>query len=243
MIQLAKTQECGPPSIDDAWCMPRLDPTALLVNEAHHRIKNSLQLVAAMLQLQARRHFDVPVLHEALIQASHRVHAIAQLHDRLYRGAGGELDAGAYLHDLCADLSRSLGLSASHSVVVEAPPMPLQADRILSLGMIVTELVTNAVKHGMAPSGSCDVRVVLAPGHGNTLRLVVADSGPGIPDSASRGSTGGLGLHLVRHLTRTIGGRLEIDGTPPGARFTVRFALESGTRPGRDTARSSDPCA
>jgi two-component sensor histidine kinase len=243
MIRLANTQECRPPAIDDARCMSRLDPAALLVNEAHHRIKNSLQLVAAMLQLQARRNFDVPVLHETLIQASHRVHAIAQLHDRLHRGTGGEMDAGVYLQDLCANLSRSLGLFASHAVVVEAPHVPLQADRMLSLGMIVTELVTNAVKHGIAPSGSCDVRVVLTTGHGNTLRLLVADTGPGIPDSTLRGSADGLGLHLVRHLTRTIGGRLEIDGTPPGARFTVSFALGSGTGHGRDAARSSDPCA
>jgi two-component sensor histidine kinase len=88
-----------------------------------------------------------------------------------------------------------------------------------------------------------DVRVLVTPGHGNTLRLLVADTGPGFPDSALRGSAGGLGLHLVRHLTRTIDGRLEIDGTPPGARFTVSFALESGTGPGRGAARSSDSCA
>ncbi|WP_431266867.1 sensor histidine kinase [Dankookia sp. P2] len=243
MIQLANTQEWTAPPRDDAQYVARLDPAELLVNEAHHRIKNSLQLVAAMLHLQARRHLDVPVLHDGLIQASRRVRAVAQVHERLHRHAGGELEAGAYLRDLCANLSRSLGLPTSRAVVVEASHVPLQPDRILGLGLIVTELVTNAVKHGITPYGTGEVRVVLAPGPDNTLRLLVADTGPGLPDSVLRGTAGGLGIHLVHHLIRSLGGRLEIDGTPPGARFTVRLALESGTGDGRDTARSGEPCA
>lgn len=243
MIHLADGPACSSPVIDDARYMPRLDPATVLFNETHHRIKNNLQLVAAMLHLQARRNLDVPVLHDALTQASHRVRAAAQLHDRLHRSAGGELHVDTYLHDLCANLSCTLGLSAAYAVVVEAPHMLLQADRILCVGLIVTELVTNAVKHGVAPSGSRDVRVVLAPAHGNTLRLLVADSGPGFPDSAVRASVSGLGLHLVRHLTRSIGGRLEIDGTPPGARFAVTFAPEPEAGPARNPSRSSDPCA
>ncbi|MDO9711904.1 sensor histidine kinase [Paracraurococcus lichenis] len=243
MIQLANTQEWTAPPPEDAPYVPRLDPAELLVNEAHHRIKNSLQLVAAMLHLQARRHLDVPVLHDGLIQASRRVRAVAQVHERLHRHDGGELEAGAYLHDLCANLSRSLGLPTSRAVVVEASHVPLQPNRILGLGLIVTELVTNAVKHGITPYGMGEVRVVLAPGPDNTLRLLVADTGPGLPDSVLRGSAGGLGIRLVHHLTRTLGGRLEIDGTPPGARFTVRLAMESGNGDGRDTARNGEQCA
>jgi two-component sensor histidine kinase len=239
MIRKMNKQGCTPPPLEGERLIPRIDPNKLLVQEANHRIKNSLQLVAAMLHLQARRHLDMPVLHDTLIGACHRVRAVAQLHDRLHRDAGDELDAGAYLHDLCETLARSFGLSTSHSIVVEAPYVPLRADQILSLGLIVIELVTNAVKHDLAPASICEIRVVLAPAQHNTLRLLVADTGPGIPDTVLSGATAGTGMRLVRQLARTLGGHLEIDGTPPGSRFTVRFAVEPGTGHRRNTARSS----
>ena len=201
----------------------QFDPSSVLIHEAHHRIKNNLQLIAAMLQLQAQRSCSAPNVYGILAQASHRVRAVAQLHERLQHGVGGKVDAGEYLRDLCANLSCSLGLSGSQAVVVEAALMPLQSDCLLRLGMIVTELVTNAAKYGATPLGSCDIRVVLTPGCHNTVRLLVSDTGPGISDLAMLRSTNSLGLELVHHLTDAIGGQLEIDGAPPGARFTIRF--------------------
>ena len=221
---------------------PQIDPSELLMQEANHRIKNSLHLVATMLHLQARRHPDLPAVHNALIGASHRVRAVAQLHDCLHRDAGGDLDAGAYLHDLCETLARSLGLSASHSVVVEALDVSLRADQILSLGLIVTELVTNAVKHDLAPPGMCKVNVRLMSARHNTLLLLVADTGPGIPDSVLNGSTTGSGMRLVRQLAGSLRGRLEIDGTPPGSRFTVRFPMGPTGEPELNLVKSGTSC-
>jgi two-component sensor histidine kinase len=215
----------------------------VLINEAHHRIKNNLQLIAAMLYMQARRNSGVPDVYSTLMQAGHRVRAVAQLHDRLQHDAGCDVDAGEYLHDLCANLSRSLGLSTSRAVVVKSPLVLLQADCMLRLGMIVTELVTNAAKHGITPSGTCHIRVVLTPTHHDTFRLLVSDTGPGIPDIASCGTHGSLGLVLVRHLTDAIGGRFEIDGTPPGARFIIRFPQGGKARRKGDAEGSSDPWA
>lgn len=243
MMQVRSRHDWTAPRFDDAPRAPRLDTADLLVNEAHHRVKNSLQLIAAILHLQARRHPAPTALRDGLLQASQRVRAVAQVHERLQRGAVAELDAGAYLRDLGAELSCSLGLPASRGVAVEALQVPLRPDRLLALGLIATELVTNAVKHGLAGQGGVEVRVVLAPGPDGTLRLLVADSGPGLPEGVLRGSAGGLGIDLVRHLARVLGGWMEIDGTPPGARVTVRFARDAAARPGRDGAGSGSPCA
>ena len=209
--------------------LPNIDCADLLAHEANHRIKNSLQLVAAMLHLQAQQSRDLPILREALIQASHRVRTVAQLHGRLHRSIGGEQNAGEYLHDICSSLSHSLGMSTPTSVVVEAPYVLVQPDRLLRIGLIVTELITNAMKYGTPPLGTCEIKVVLTTMPDGTLSLHVSDNGPGIPDSILRRSTNGLGLYLVHQLTRTIGGRLEIDNAPPGARFTIRFAADSSS--------------
>jgi len=115
----------------------------LLVQEVHHRVKNSLQLVTALLTTQARGS-DVPAMREQLLEAARRVATIGAVHERLYRdGSGEEVDAAAYLAGLVEDLRRSMSdAAAGRTVALDAPPLRLPADRLTPLGLIATELVT-----------------------------------------------------------------------------------------------------
>lgn len=202
----------------------------LLLCEADHRIKNSLQLVAAVLQLQAKRSSEFQSPQEALMQASRRVRAIAQVHDRLQESASGDVAFADYLRHLCADLSHSLAGPEAELVMVEAEEVALPAARAMAVGLIVNELVTNALKHGRRNDGTGQVRVVASVDPDDILRLVVADDGPGLPNGFDPGSCSGLGMRLVSDLLRRLAGHLDVDGAPPGTRFTLRLPMQAVRR-------------
>lgn len=202
----------------------------LLLCEAHHRIKNSLQLVASVLELQARKSSKTQSLQEALMQASRRVRAIAQMHDRLQVSGSGDVALAPYLRQLCADLSNSLAGPDAGPVIVQTEEVTLPAARAMAVGLIVNELVTNALKHGWRDDGRGRIQVVASVGRSGTLRLVVADNGPGLPNDFEPGACSGLGMRLVCDLMRQLAGQLKVDGAPPGTRFTLRLPVQTGSR-------------
>jgi two-component sensor histidine kinase len=215
----------------------------LLLREAGYRIKNSLQLVASVLDLQARQNVGGPALREALAQASRRVRAVAQVHERLQHSSSG-VEISTYLRDLYADMSRSLALPVSRPIEMKVANLELPAERTVALGLIVTELVTNALKYGQRINGSGRVRVLLTtlPG-GTLLRLLVADDGPGLPDNPYRTFDSGFGMLLVHRLVHRLAGRLE-DGRPPGMRTTLHLAPMAAQRGAKEgiAIQGGAPC-
>ncbi len=169
----------------------------LLMLEVHHRVKNSLQLVQTMLQLQAR---DIPdgEERERLQDAAGRIMTIAAVHRRLHQqGAIDGTDAGSYLRGLMSDLSASIAPDAVlRPIEVEADPITLAADRITPLGLIATELVTNALKYGEGR--------VLVRAHANDegMLISVEDEGEGFPEDFVPSSGASLGMRLVCALAR-----------------------------------------
>jgi two-component sensor histidine kinase len=170
----------------------------LLMQEVHHRVKNSLQLVQTMLQLQAR---GIPDGDERnrLQDAASRIMTIAAVHRRLHQqGAIEGTDAASYLRGLMSDIGASLTPDAAlRPIEVEVDPFELAADRITPLGLIATELVTNALKYG---AGRVLVRAVVRDGG---ITMVVEDEGPGFPPDFDPGTRGSLGMRLVSALART----------------------------------------
>jgi two-component sensor histidine kinase len=188
-----------------------------LFEELNHRVKNNLALVMGVLQLQARD--ALPAVREELLKAVGRVHSIAQVHQALYMGARrGDVDFGAYLKDLCASLSLSLVADGRIALEVEAEAIDLPIDTVIPLGMIVNELVTNAVKHAYPPPGTGRVTVDFRR-DGDGLRLLVSDEGRGLPDVAADGG-GRLGMTLVNSLVGQIKGELAVRHHP-GATFEI----------------------
>ena len=166
----------------------------MLMREVHHRVKNSLQLVRTMLGLQARNASDET--REALDSAAARIMSIAAVHHRLYEGGSvEEADASTYLAGLIEDLRKMLvDVADGRTIHLDAQSVMLSADSLTPLGLIVSELVTNAFKHGHG-----DVTVMLRPTETH-LQVIVDDDGPGFPPASE--TKGGLGMRLVTALAK-----------------------------------------
>ena len=197
----------------------------MLLREIHHRIKNSLQLVSSTLRLQAHRAGNMEVrLH--LDEAERRVFAIAKVHDHLYRQPhlANRIEIAPYLTDLCGTLQTvTIGAGGRVALAVAADPAEVPTDQAVNLALIVTELVTNALKYAFPGGGPGTVTVtfrVEPDGHG---RLTVADDGQGLPPGFDFGQGGGLGMRLVQSLVHSLEGTVAFESSPAGTRFTARL--------------------
>lgn len=194
----------------------------MLTREISHRVKNSLQMVASLLRMQASVSRD-PEAKSAILDAVARVATIAQVHDRLWRQQDLQaVDMAGFLNDLCADLQQVA--PSCRIVIPEIPHIAIPTDRAIPLGLIVNELVTNAFKHG-CPAGGGEVHVRLeAPG--GTVRLEVSDRGHGLPEGFDpRGKAGSLGMRLISGFVRQLNGTLDVSSAKPGARFVIEMPL------------------
>jgi len=193
----------------------------LLMQEIHHRVRNSLQIVQSVLSLQSRTPGDPA---DMLLQAGRRVATIAAVHNRLYRdGAGLEVRLRDYLSGLVDDLHESLGVAAAgRALTLDAKTMDgitWPASDVAPLGIILAELVTNALKHG---TGDITVRFS-APADGPP-RLTVIDGGPGPPADFDPACSKGLGMRLVLGMLRSRRGALRTETLPDSRRaFVAEF--------------------
>jgi two-component sensor histidine kinase/PAS domain-containing protein len=190
-----------------------------LFDELNHRINNNLTLVSGILRMKARE-TDNDTVRDQLVAADNRVQSIAQVHKALYRGARKDaVDFGAYLQDLCAGVEEALVHDRRIEVRVETEPLSLPIDTAIPLGMVINELVTNAVKYAYPAPQQGQILVRLA-GVGNGLRLSVRDFGRGMPEHAEAPPGRGLGMKLVKSLVAQVGGELSMRG-PPGTSFEI----------------------
>jgi len=195
----------------------------MLLQELTHRVKNSLQIIAAMVRIEARSHKSGEGK-AALERVSHRIDALGQLYSKLSKADTVEaVDAASYLDDLCRDLIASVHKEDGMSIVlktdIESELLP--TDRAIPIGLIVNELVTNAVKYAFPGETRGTVLVTLKrlPGE---LRLTVADDGQGLDP---RRADSGLGGRLVEGFAQQLGGQVERESNSQGT--TVRLILPS----------------
>ena len=195
-----------------------------LLGEVNHRVANSLQLVSAMVRLQATALTD-PSAREALEDTQRRIQAIAQVHRRLYTSNDVEsVDMQEYLGALVDELAETWSTEAlPRALSLAAEPIRLPTDRAVSLGVIVTELVTNACKYAYPDSGG-EVRVALRRIDDDVFLLAVEDDGCGIPEDAVPRGTG-LGTKLIRAMAQSLQSIVEYDPTHTGVRATLRAAM------------------
>jgi two-component system, sensor histidine kinase PdtaS len=200
------------------------------IREIHHRVKNNLQTVAALLRLQARR-IDVPEGRQALEEAVRRVGSIALVHETLSQ-AFDELvdfdDVADRLRLMATDVGSA---SASPSAVRDGSFGTIPAEVATPLAMVLTELLQNAAEHGYAgrSDGATGGRIVMTVRRGpDRLRVVVDDDGVGLPAGFDVRDSVSLGLSIVRTLVESeLAGRLEIaPGEVRGTRVVVDVPLD-----------------
>ncbi|WP_424682757.1 histidine kinase dimerization/phosphoacceptor domain -containing protein [Frateuria sp. YIM B11624] len=192
----------------------------LLVQEAHHRMQNSLHIVAAMLRLQARQAAGGEVRTE-LEAAAGRLAAVGAVHRQLSQPDDARVvRLDAYLGQLGTDLAQSWGEGWMQQLVVDACETGLAADTAISLGLVVTELLTNAAKY--AYGGAPGPIAVHAARRGTWLHVTVSDRGCGMRSDAA-GS--GLGSRLNRLFATQLGGEIQWSSDGNGTTATVRIPL------------------
>jgi two-component sensor histidine kinase len=174
----------------------------LLLREMHHRVKNNLQIISSLLNLQAARQSeDVKLL---FIETNARIRSIALVHEHLNLGDDfTALDLGRYLSALASGLQQTYGRHAA--ITVRAPASAILIDVAIPCGLIVNELVSNALKHAFPTERTGTICVALSE-HADSFMLEVTDDGVGIPETVDTRRASTMGLLLMRTLAHQLGG-------------------------------------
>jgi two-component sensor histidine kinase len=192
------------------------------LKEVHHRVKNNLQVISSLLNLQTEAASDLRV-RAALKDSQGRIMAMAFIHDQLYRSADlAEVDMARYAGRLVDQLVVSYGDPRQPVPVTVSAGVRLELDQAIPCGLILNELMTNALIHAFPPPRTGTVSVEMTQ-DAETVRLCVRDTGVGLPPEAETRTSQTLGLRVVAALAAQLGGALTILAANPGTEVTVRF--------------------
>jgi PAS domain S-box-containing protein len=198
----------------------------VLLKEIHHRVKNNLQVVASLLNLQAHQVVGTQV-HALFVQAQARIRSIVLVHDRLYHTEDlARVDFGTYVRELVERLVDAHGAEARGvSVQLELEDVRLPVSAAVPCGLVLNELVTNTLRHAFPAGRGGTLTVRLHKPSPDSARLTVIDDGVGLPTPAPSRGGPTLGLELVYTFAEQLGASLEIDGAH-GTSVTLTFPLE-----------------
>ena len=200
------------------------DRAEAMLREVNHRVGNSLQLVSSFMSLQMR-HVSDEGARDALRESQARIEAVAHVHRRLYTsGDMSQVAMDEYLCGLMDELSKSVGPNeGSPRLVLDADPMNVTTDQAVSLGVVVTELVTNAVKYAYAPGQGGEIRIQMKPSGDGRAILLVEDDGPGLGLGKPKGT--GLGGKIISAMASGLRSAVEFDHGHKGVRARLAFDL------------------
>ena len=204
----------------------------VLLREIHHRVKNNLQVVSSLLTFQSDA-LENEEAAEAFRESQNRIQAMANVHEHLYRSDNlAQIDMANYIKELVSYLRQSYW---AYGVVpkVEVADITLDVDTAIPCGLLINELVSNAIKHafpsrreGESDTPRGEVHIALHPA-GDGLELVVSDDGAGLPEDADLETAKSLGLRLVNLLTRQLQGELQVErGRESGTSFRITFPVQ-----------------
>jgi two-component sensor histidine kinase len=192
-----------------------------LLKEVHHRVKNNLQTVVSLLELQAEN-LDNEAL-SAIHNGQNRIYTISLIHQKLYQTDNvASINMKDYLLELTQHLRDVYNVGRSIDFDIHIAPLELDVSQAIPIGLIVNEAVTNSIKHGFAKA-TLKISILLqrhAMGH---LELVTSDNGPGLPAGFEYGQSSGLGFKLIRALAEDLDGELDIE-SDSGTVIKVQFS-------------------
>jgi PAS domain S-box-containing protein len=208
---------------DEEQIIASLQEKELLLKEVHHRVKNNLQIISGILKLQGMRTTD-PVTNEILRDCRNQVFSMANIHEMLYNSKDiSKIRIMDYVENLIDHLKQEYQGTGSliHFSTDIDPDIILDIDRCIPCGLILNELITNAVKYAFEPGGEGEIRVSFR--HQEPMYIMeVADNGRGIPDEPLSSKPTSLGTELVNRLVHQIRGFITVSGEN-GTKITIRF--------------------
>jgi two-component sensor histidine kinase len=203
------------------------DRAEILLQEVNHRVANSLALAAALVRMQAAAVSD-PTAKDALNETQARISAIAGLHRRLYTSDDvRSVSLDSYLTTLVEELDTTMKAAGHQSrVKLDLDPLTVPTDKAVSIGMIVTELLTNAYKYAYPLDAAGEVRIQMRRGQDNRATLVVEDDGVGWDGSGPAKGTG-LGTRIVAAMASQLGTTISYGDGAAGTRTSMELPIET----------------
>lgn len=194
-----------------------------LLKEIHHRVKNNLQIISSLLDLQSRSS-DNPTTKAAVTDGQNRVKSMALIHQMLYQNDdAGNINFKDYIQKLLAQISTSQGGSRKIEQQIDIPKeIEFDIDTAIPLGLVVTELLTNAYKYAFEGRDSGRIDLKLITSDQKQYELLIGDDGQGLPVDFDIKKTKSLGLRLVRTLIKQVNGKVNYESNQ-GAKFTLFF--------------------
>ena len=208
-----------------------LEEKELLLREVHHRVKNNLAAIIALMQMQ-RKTLGEPAMTAAFSDLENQIRSMSLIHERLYQSHDlSQIDFQDYLSALVSHLRTSLNTPRDFRCSVKAKGIALELDTAVPVGMIVNELVTNALKYAFPDNrprrgaDQCEITISLERKDA-AYTLIVDDNGVGLPEGLDLATTSTLGLRLVKMLgAHQLGGKLTLNRAR-GTRFVLKFNAE-----------------
>jgi two-component sensor histidine kinase len=215
----------------------------VLLREVHHRVKNNLQVISSLLNLQADATID-PQVRIAFEDSQNRIRVMALIHESLYQTDNlVQLDAVDYLQRLGNQLFEAYGAPDNGlALCFQIEPVRLQIHQAIPCGLILNELISNTLKHAFPAGQAGEVRITLLQEASGTCVLAVHDTGVGFPDGLDFRRTESLGLQLVCILTEQLGGSIALE-CRSGTTFTLTFPLLTDQRGDYERSAETPPPA
>jgi len=197
----------------------------VLIKEVHHRVKNNLQVISSLLNLQGRQTEDEET-REAFRDCRNRIRSMALVHEKLYGSKElARIDLADYVRNLTSYLSASYGIEKRVRLRLDLEDAAIGIDKAIPFGLIINELVTNCIKHAFPDGRTGEIRIDLHPCEGK-LKLVLSDNGIGLSKKIDDPSTKSLGLNLVQTLVKQLKGTIDVQSSSNGGtKFILAFDM------------------
>jgi PAS domain S-box-containing protein len=205
---------------DEEAIRASLNEKVLLLREIHHRVKNNLQIIISLTNLQARTMVD-PKMKQAMAETKNRIRAMSLVHEKLYMSENiSSIDLADYTRYLATQLFSFYGVDHRRvSLKNDIAKIPLDINTAIPLGLILNEIISNALKHAFPDDRSGTISIS-GRSDGGLLTLDVKDDGIGLPSGFDWKSAESLGLRLINSLVDQLGGTLDL-GKGPGTEFII----------------------
>jgi two-component sensor histidine kinase len=197
-----------------------------MLKEVYHRVKNNLQVMSSLLNLQARTIAD-PVSRSIFVESSTRIKAMALVHEMLYQSNNlVQIEMGKYVKNLLNNLADIYHADSKRiKLIIDAEPILLSIENAVPWGLVINELISNAFKHAFPAKQSGEIKVSIK-GHLGDIILMINDNGVGFPSYINFENSKTLGMQLIQILTKQLGGNIVLDRVA-GTTFTFVFPSQS----------------
>ncbi|WP_204150188.1 PAS domain S-box protein [Leptolyngbya sp. CCY15150] len=225
-VMVAVQQDISDRKESEAKLQASLKEKELLLKEIYHRVKNNLQVIYSLLNLQSRNVSD-PAALSVLRDSQSRIRAMALVHEKLYKSPDlARIDLADYIQSLAYSLLETYRASGHHITLrLEIEPYSLDIETALPCGLMLTELMSNSLKYAFPGGRSGEIAILLSVSPEHQISLRVQDNGVGLPDDFDLQHMSSLGLSLVQNLSKQIKGSVVVSPQPVGSAFHITFPV------------------